>query len=66
MAMSAPRAMSNRRLRHMLACTAATASTEPDEADDVPDYALRFKPLPADVEDMAELLRTDGFISHRR
>ena len=28
----------------------------------VPDYALAFKDLPVDVADMAELIRTDGFV----
>ena len=28
----------------------------------VPDYALEFKDLPVEVEDMAELIRSDGFV----
>ena len=59
--MDAQRTRVSRRLRSVLEHMHAPAAAQVEE-EPVPDYALQFKDLPEDVEDMAELIRTDGFI----
>ena len=59
--MDAQRTRVSRRLRSVLEHVHAPAAAQVEE-EPVPDYALQFKDLPEDVEDMAELIRTDGFI----
>eukprot|EP01046_Picozoa_sp_COSAG06_P031671 COSAG06_NODE_3102_length_5858_cov_6.861087_4_plen_210_part_00 len=56
-------AAARRRLQHVLSCTAGhAAATSAEVQEEVPDYALSFKPLPDTTEEMADLIRTDGFI----
>jgi len=58
-----PAAAARRRLQHVLSCTAGhAAATAAEVQEEVPDYALSFKPLPDTTEEMADLIRTDGFI----